>query len=480
MSATSRGIQSRPIQAETIHPLVTMYGFDIRDPVQRRKAYDIKLSQTHPLMRNEVRTAMRLASEAYGQSRKPPRTKVQPGAGPRNVASWKNFGVRLQELRARGNLRGAADLQRQWRQAQHATKQKKKRPFGQHDPKAHGLKNLDVQENVATGAGLLVEALESLMEASGGYLSKAIHRELVRKAGGRVTMGAAIGVALTPEFLYQAVITRLVRSLGIPYDREQWAEVVRDTRGIVSGLLRGKRVRLRPLVEGVIRSIDSVYLVPFAKNIVRSVLDSYVYTAYASTSSNSVICQACRGVTACQRNQNAPTNVTRAQGKLQQALQKALNGLKRLLRVQNTTLDATLRAGLDTYAPGLAQRLVAVIGYRPVTLGVTVATAMRIPLTQVHPVADTVALGINWFAKPYGLEITGKALATVLWTHEAAIRSFINRRFDKTIEPLLIDVVVAMQPIGLLRGVHSAALGGRKASRAFCTMCTTKCGSRFG
>ena len=419
-----------------------------------------------------VQLARAVASGKYGSARRRPPPKVDWKRELRGVSSKANYDRRL--AKARGDaaktraLRGAYKARRRNGRAEAvATMAARKAKLARIRRDTRGgprsfavnVQNSEkARDLVASSLAALVGVVQDLMAVSGASLSRTFHSVLRRHTGSAARAGLAAAATLTPTVLLRWVATNVLRKYGVEVDAVALGGMFQRAKGTVLAILANKNVDMRPLVKAVVMSVEAEQVRAMAANIVKDVLDTYVYSKYSSSSEGGMMCKLCSS-TPCGQPQSQVAYNPKHALKLASLLGRAMTAINGLLSVEarGLTLTKVLRQVADTY---LGDK---VMGAVQVTTKWGISTALSALVAAGHPL-------VNAKLKQYGLSITQKDLMDILWNDIVTIRAFAHKDFSRPLDPVLVKIVVKAQPVGLLRGVAGAALKGRGSSQ-FCALC---------
>lgn len=339
--------------------------------------------------------------------------------------------------------------------------------------KAHfvnaNLENADKAKKVANVAlTRLVGCVQDILALSGVSLSQLLYgmsgmgpkAKAAVKVVGTAVLGAVQG--LTP---LAGWLLRFAASFQwIAVDAAVTERFIRGCRKSLQNILLGRPTDMRPVVSAAIMALPSRDVRKLAAGVVTSVLETYVYNPYKSTSTEpGMMCKLC-GAVACMSRQGTKINAN-APRKLADILKRAMQAIDQLLLLDGRKLTVTkaLRQAMDTYLGGVSQF---VLSLTTTPLGTAITQMVALPL---HPV-------VNKLLKTYGLGITFQDFAVIVLRDFQTVKAFIRKDFSRSMEPVLVSIVTKARPIGLLQGV-AGALAKSGATSEFCALCQSAYGT---
>ena len=316
----------------------------------------------------------------------------------------------------------------------------------------------------------LVGVVQDLMRLSDSSLSRVLHTLASKQRSTRFAL-AVMGrlVPLTPAGVYSVLGGIVSKYAGVQLETRNthdfWHGVSTHAKHVVDGILADREVDVRPLARAVIDALEPAYAVQLARGVLKSVLDTYIETAYVSKGGPRTVCLLCAEVASC-RAGSAPghggghhKDISHQLGAL---LGRALHAVNALLSIAErpTTVTEVARRALDTY-----------VGARTMTAASWTGPAWTLALQKLRA---AVYPRVNALMHRVGLAISPQEFERVLTQDLAKIRAVVARTPGASIEPVLVHLVVAAQPGDLVRG--AVAVGSHRVpGRAFCTMCSTMC-----
>ena len=351
---------------------------------------------------------------------------------------------------------------------------------------------------IANGMAMLVGVLQDFMAMSGYSLSAAV-RTAVASYGPQVA-GSAWGASALALAAAKAAVHRIplavvrfavtlifvfvVTPYRIQVRKESIERVLVRFKGLLANLLDGKEVDLRPLVSDLIMSFDAVDVKNMAYTVVQAILQTYVYNPYVPSAGPGTMCTMCASVacrTAKPKGRGGPVSGP-SLARLADRAFKAVNML--LAASHKATLTQVARRAVDTYVfnqfipmaarkvPGLSASVVmsSSVALKTIVLAISAAlTPQMLSLTRLDYYA---ALHLSKF----GVHIDQVALGKVLRAHAGTLAGFLRNDPKARIEPVLVDILKAANPLGATRGVLTAAVS-RQATPEFCHLCSKAYGA---
>lgn len=337
--------------------------------------------------------------------------------------------------------------------------------------RSHPLTNLNnanaVQKRMIVNVAVvrIVSALQDLLDMSGYSLSQMIYNEVVLATGRFST--AALGAAkLALVVLSQNVTKVMIRELykwmpTKPLENVTFvSKALARSKARIMDIAQNKKVDIRPVVSSIIMNMSPRDARMLGKGIVKDLLDTYVYSAYVSSSGGGAMCKLCSKAS-CSSPQTAGRHNS---ARLSAIVQKVLLAINSLLSLddRNLTFTRALRKAADSNIQSALVKKVVTFGAR-FTPSTAVILAGLIA-QSLHPF-------LNSKLRNLGLEIDGQTFLALAVKDLPSLVRFVANDPKANIEPFLVRLVAGAKPIGILSGLVGSRYGA--ATTEFCSMCKT-------
>lgn len=317
----------------------------------------------------------------------------------------------------------------------------------------------------------LVSAIQDLLEMSGYSLSQMIHKEVVTATGkySGVTLGAArVAVSVLSNKVIRVIAAAIYRWVpNKPMENITFiSKALERSKKSIDAIAAGKKVDLRPVVSSIIMNMTARDARTMGKNLVKYLLDTYVYSAYVSSGGGGTMCKLCSKVSC---GSNAPVKATAHNAaRLSLIVQKVFKAINSLLSIDDRrpTVTQAIRQAADSNISSAAVKQVAVLWAKWTPS--TGAVLMGVIVQMLHP-------WLNSKLRSLGLEIDKQTFWALAVKDLPSLVRFVAKDPKADVEPFLVRLVAGAKPVGVLSGLVGARYG--TGTSEFCTLCKTVYGT---